>query len=323
MKLPSVPMLSRLGRNGWSTYHIANAVGLTLLAVVVTSGGWYQILWEAFHLPWAAHIALVPGVVVLLAIRRRSRWVACRRVDARPGLAILGGGLMCWALAWLTDLQTPFHLGTVLITAGTAAAVLGRDVLVHFFPCFLVLLLMVPLPETAVVRWIDPAAERFLAHFADAFYYFTGLLDTRVIASHVALIEIRDNVRRIRDWQFVGYAVVVEGRRLELNGFYIGLPLVMDLVLATYAMVFLLSMRTWARLATLAVAPGLGLIVGAAGLTATLGLWVRPGVDPSFATQRLMGWTLLVASLLLLLGLVRWLAWARVPVRRFTLATEA
>lgn len=316
-----LPMLSRLSSNGWTPYHLTTALIVILLAVLLTSGGWRAIAWEAFHLPWAAHIPLVPAVAVMLAVRRRSRWIACRRGDPAPGLMILAAGVLCWIAAWLTNLQTPFHLGTVLLTVGTAVAMLGRDVFERFFPCFLVLLLMVPLPETVVVGWIDPLIEKFLAHVVDAFYYFTGLLDTRVVKSLMASMEVVDGERDVK-FTLIGYGLVAEGRRLDLHGLYVGLPLVLDLIVATFAAVFLLSMRTWARVAALLVAPWLGLIVAAGGLIVVLPLWVRAEVDPHLLVQRLVGWGLLAVSLMLLLGLVRWLAWARVPVERYTLARE-
>jgi exosortase len=172
--------------------------------------------------------------------------------------------------------------------------VLGFDVLRQFFPVFLVLLFLVPVPPTIRIAMSLPL-EQFTAR----------------LVQHV--LEI------------VGIGVQRSGNLLSINGVDVtvaeacnGLRMVFGLILVVAAFVFGTPMRWYVRAIILALSPVVAIVLNVVRLVPTMLFFGYTSHATAEAFHDTSGWAMLPLAFLLLMGVLRFLRWLCIPVMPYS-----
>ncbi|MEM9881637.1 MAG: exosortase/archaeosortase family protein [Planctomycetota bacterium] len=288
----------RLKKNGWTVWHLVSASVMLLAAGAVTWRGWAQIVELGLTRDVAGHVFLVPVIVAWLVWVRRKRMLYCRPSGAFPGLILACLGAAAYVYGDKRVHPSLFHLGTVLLPAGCVVAVAGREVLRSYLSAFVVLLALIPPPIAQAEAVAQPLQVA------------TGALTTWLYSWMGSTASLDGGHLRI------GSA------SLRLTEVCAGLPMTLSLLLLSYGFVFGTPLRMSARLAVLLLTPMAGIACSALAVVGTF--WLYGGVSQERAdvVLRLGEWAMLGVSFLLLIGAVRALTWASVPVRRYRLAYD-
>ena len=277
----------------------------TLAAVALAVGlaweGWRGILERALAQEEAGYILLVPVVMAWLFYVRRTRLAMAIPRWSLWGLAALAAAAGVYlGVGVALDKPVGRHVGAVMGLVGALLVVLGPRLLSRFLAPLIALAFLVPPSAIAMkligepLRWAAVCAasgiygvfggEAFIHN--DQFYWHGGSG-----WHHVPLSATCDVLATITAVWIVAYA------------FVFGTPL-----------------RWPVRALALLLTPviGMGCCIGAVALTLLLAADAR---EAAFGMWLVWGaWLTLVAAFLGLLGLLRLLVWAEVPVRHYQLA---
>lgn len=316
MKLPH-----RMLRNGWSAWHFAGAAAMAAFAVWMTYPAWRDIyLTAADPASRSRHILLVPIIALWLVWVRRHRVLHCRPRGHWFGLLLIFVGGFVFSVATRAEAQASltseqaspllrmaWHGGTVAITIGGALTLLGWDIAKRFAPAVMVLIFLVPIPQS-YCQHIDRPVQVATLELAASVYNTFGI-DATI---DYDLPSTRQIPR-----------LLVNGVEPPRDEAYHGLPMVFDLFLVSWAFVFGSPLRGSVRLIILLLSPVSAILCGALGLMATMWLYGSPNLLGSAELLHQIGsWLMLLVAFLLLTAVIRALAWASVPVRHYTLASE-
>lgn len=286
----------RLAKNGWTAWHLLSTAMMCVVAGVVTWRGWAQILELGLTRAVAGHIFLVPVVAAWLVWVRRKRIMFCKPSGAVVGLAVAGLGAMAYVYGDRRGPETLFHLGSVLLPLGCVTAVLGRQVLVAYLPAFLVMLAFVPPP----IAWAEQVA-----------------------------LPLQLSTARLTTWLYglVGSDASVNGQNLRIGNTSVrladvcgGVPMAMSLALVSYGFVLGVPLRMSVRLAVILLSPLFAIISSALALIGTFWIYQGSTVERADVWLHVGEWLMLLVAFMLLVGSIRLLTWASVPVRHYTLA---
>lgn len=287
-----------LERAGWRWWHPALALALGAGAISATRHAWADMLAIARADEESSHLFLVPLVVAWMVWVRWIRLRLCGPTSEGVGPAIVGAG---WALHWFGfnhATQAAWHAGAVLVVVGAMLSVLGRSILLRFFPALLALAFLVPVPGAIRQAVAVP-------------------LQTATASLTQAIFEIG------------GVAIERSGNLLTINGVDVavaeacnGMRMVFALVLVSYAFAFSLPLREGVRLIVIAASPLAAIACNVVRLVPTIWLYANssPGVADRF--HDVGGWLMLPVAFGILLGIIRLLRWALIPVGRFNLALQ-
>jgi exosortase len=285
-------------RNYWTLQRLVGALLLTLAGIVAGIEAWRDILHIAARDEEASHVFLVPIVVAFLIWVRRMRW---RHV--RPGGYWLGPVLIVlgWVFYDIGDArlwQSVWHFSAILIMVGCLVSGLGSQVLRQFLPAFLVLAFMVPVPGRVRQRIAIPMQNATARATEDVF-----------------------NVVGI-DVQRQGSVLNINGKDVAIAEACNGLRMVFALTLVCYAFAFGSPLRWYARLLVMAATPFAAILCNVIRLVPTV--YVYGNYSSTFAEDFhfISGWAMLFIAFFLLLGTLRVLRWAYIPVYQFTLAYD-
>ncbi len=285
-------------RNPWTPAHMAAAAVLVLAAVAVQWRAWLDIAQIAFGDEEASHIILVPFVAVWMAWVRRGRLRAAVPRGNWIGLLILGGGWLLSYIGFYHATQAYWHGGAVLMAIGAAITVLGTDVLLKFLPAFVVLGFLIPVPGKIRLDLAVP-------------------LQTATAAATAAVLELFGT-----DVQRAGNLLMVNGVQVAIAEACNGMRMVFALLLVSYGFAFGTPLRQYVRFLILAVSPLSAIACNVIRLIPTV--LVYGHMTDAFAEKfhDATGWLMLPVAFLILLGIIRLLRWALLPVSPFTLAYE-
>lgn len=288
----------RLTKNGWTVWHLMSAVTILIAAMAVTWRGWAQIIELGVTRPVAGHVFLVPVVAVWLAWVRRKRMLLCRPSGSFPGIVIAAVGAAAYVYGDKRVYPWLFHLGAVLLPAGCLAAILGRQVLKSYLSAFVVLLGLIPPP----IAWAEQLAQPLQVA--------TGSLTCWLYSLVGSTASLNGNHIRIGD------------ASMRLNDVCSGLPMAMSLFLVSYGFVFGVPLRMSVRMVVLLISPISAIVCSALALLGTF--WLYGGMSQEMASVWLQvgEWIMLLVAFLLLVGAIRGLTWASVPVRHYTLSYD-
>ena len=284
--------------HGWSSRRLLAALGLVCAAVAVTFNAWADIFRIASRDEESSHIFLVPIVAGWLfwVRRRRLRHFSPTQSYLGPLLVLVG-----WVLHSTGDtylIQSFFHGGAVLMAVGCLVTVLGWRLLVQFFPAFLTLVFLIPVPGRVRQEIAIPLQTVTAQMTAELF----SLLGAPVMRS--------------------GNTLSINGADVQIAEACNGLRMMFALSLATFAFAFGSPLRGYARVAVLAATPVSAIACNVVRLVPTVWLYGnRPGPAATLAHD-IGGWVMLVMSFLILLGILRLFRWAMVPVTTYTLAYD-
>ena len=276
----------------------STAVVFACLAILATVDAWSDVLHISLRDEESSHAFLVPIVVAWLVWVRRGRLRRCfvNPMPAGPLLVLLGALLYCVGDRFL--IQSFWHGGAVIVLLGGLITALGRDVLVQFLPAAVSLLFLVPIPGRVRQRIALP-------------------METATAAVTQKVYET------------AGIPVEQSGNTLSINGNEVaiaeacnGLRMVAALTMVSYAFAFGTPLRWHARLIIIALSPVSAIICNVIRLVPTVWLYgYHPG-PMAVWFHDLSGWVMLFVSFLILMGVIRLLQWALVPVNLYVLAYD-
>lgn len=279
-----------------TTRHLLLALLLAALGIVVCAPAWKDIfIGFAAADEEYSHIFLVPFVAVWLAWVRRKRLAFCPHSGTLLGPILVAAG---WLLSWVGfnySGQLLWHGGAVVVFVGCVLSALGKPALFRFLPSVLVLAFLVPLRD---VR------EEIALPLQNA--------TAQIVAGIFNLLQA--------DVELAGNVLVVNGTDVTIAEACNGMRLVMPLLLVTYAFAFALPLRMPVRLLLIGFSP---LVALACNVIRTIPVVYLHGHAPRELAENvhtISGWAMLPLAFLVLLGIVRTLRWAALPVHRYTLA---
>ncbi|MGN6506617.1 MAG: exosortase/archaeosortase family protein [Tepidisphaeraceae bacterium] len=274
---------------------------LALFGVVVTYRAWLDIFEIAWEQPEYQHVFLVPFVAFFLAYVRRQRLAYLRVTGTAlgPTLVILG-----WAVGsygFNHRVQAMFHLGAVLVLIGCIVAALGKQALFRFMPVAIVLLLIVPIPN-GLRQEISRPLQHYTAEIAS---YLLGLFGV--------------------DTQVLGNLLIINNQPVLIAEGCNGMRMVFPLLLISYGFAFGLPLRASVRMIIVLASPIVALVCNVLRVLPLV--WLQgQGKMGQTVGERLheqSGWLMVPLAFLVLLGLIRLLNWAMVPVYRYPLASQS
>lgn len=285
-------------RNGWTEWHLAAGMLLTGLGLWVTRDAWLDIWTIATRDPESSQVILTPIVAGWLVWVRRERVRMCypRGGVIGPILVAVGWGVSQYGFGHAV--QSLWHGGTLLVVIGSFLTVAGTDVLRRFVPVFLVMIFLIPVPAT--LR--DLIAHPLQTATASA---------TQLVGQTLGMaIERRGNLLAYHGTE-VGVAEACNGLRM-----------VFTLLLVSFAFTFGTPLRTYVRVLFLVGSPLSAILCNVIRLIPTV--WVY-GHYSSATAERfhdLSGWVMVAVAFLILMGILRLMSWALVPVKQYTLAYD-
>lgn len=287
-----------LYRHGWGVEHLVWAAVLVALGVWAKIDVWSDIFEIASHDEEASHIFLVPLVFGWLVWVRRQRLRQCVPIGRFVGPIVVGfGGLLSW---WGVNhgVQTFEHGGAVLVMLGCLITATGVEVIARFFPAFLALVFLVPIPGMARQAIALPLQE--------------------------VTAKVTQGVLEV-----VGVMASRSGNVLQINGVDIGiaeacngLRMVFALALVSYAFAFGTPLTLFTRIVVLAASPISAILCNIVRLVPTVWLYGYFDTGIGDSVHSIGGWCMLGVAFLVLIGIIRLLRWALVPVTRYTLAYD-
>ncbi len=287
-----------LARNGWGWSHVVGALVLLTIGVLSRRDAWLDIFEIASHDEEASHIFLVPIVFAWLVWVRRGRLRQCRPVGMFVGPILVGLGWVVSSVGYNNALQSFWHGGALLIVLGCLISVTGVQVVWRFFPAFLALVFLIPIPGMARQAIALP------------------LQSVTAIVTQ-SLLEV------------MGILVSRSGNVLQVNGVDIGiaeacngLRMVFALALVSFAFAFGSPLTMFTRVIVLAASPVSAILCNVIRLVPTVYLYGYASIESGDRFHSASGWIMLVVAFLLLIGIIRVLRWAFVPVTRYTLAYD-
>lgn len=293
-------------RNGWTIWHPIAAIVLMIIGVMLTWGAWVDIFQIAYKDEEASHIFLVPVVAAWLFWVRRQRLRLCYPTGTMIGPALVAVGWILSSYGYYNAVQSMWHFGAVLTVVGCALSLLGTDVLIKFLPAFVVLAFFVPIPGM-VRQGIAIPLQGYLAQTTKAVFDLLG-------------VEVNQ----------AGNLLTINGKEVAIAEACNGLRMVFALVLVSFAFAFGTPLRTFVRLLIIVASPVSALVCNVIRMVPTVWLYGMSGttwfgVETSViadAFHDLAGWVMLVVAFLLLMGIIRILQWALIPVTPYMLAYD-
>lgn len=288
--------LRRLTNVGWTPWHVVGAVLMACVGIGATWASWVDIYNFAARDEEASHIFLVPIVAAWMAWVRQARIRYCAPRGQYIGPVIFGVGWAMYVIGMNGTIQALWHLGAVVVVLGCVLSVLGRNVLFRFLPAFAVLVFLVPVPGTIRQQISQP-------------------LQTATAAGTQAMLET------------LGVPIERSGNVLSVNGASVavaeacnGMRMVFALILVSYAFAFSMPLRNSVRALVLIASPLAAIACNVVRLIPTVWLYGYSTTRIADAFHDVSGWLMLPIAFFILLGVVRLLRWALIPVAKFNLA---
>ena len=292
-----MPLPIRL-RKQWTAAHLIGAVLLMAAGAAVTLPAWIDIFRIAIRDQEASHIFLVPLIAVWLIWARRGRFRSVMPTGRWAGPLIVAVG---WAMSYFGfyhAVQAAWHAGAIVVVVGCLLSVVGTDVLWRFLPAFVVMAFLVPVPGM-IRQMISIPLQQHTAVVTQAVLELVG-----------APVELH------------GLSLTYKDVPVTIAEACNGMRMVFALVLVSYGFAFGTPLRGYVRVLILAASPISAILCNVVRLIPTV--WIHGNyprqVGESF--HNLSGWVMLPVAFLILLGIIRLLRWALIPVSPFTLAYE-
>ncbi|MBC7782239.1 MAG: exosortase/archaeosortase family protein [Burkholderiales bacterium] len=288
-------------RNKITANHAVLAWCLTLLGIAVTFRAWKHIFDIAWDDPEYQHVFLVPFVAIFLAWVRRGRLPFIRVSGTVLGPLLAGIGWAAGSWGYNHQTQILFHSGAVLVVIGCIVSAVGKQALFRFIPVAIVLFLMVPMPQRVRTAVADPLQE-WTASIAG---YLLGIMGVNT--------------------QVSGSLLTINDRPVFIEEACNGMRMVFPLLLIAYGFAFGLPLRASVRILLVLLSPAVALLCNVMRVLPII--WLQ-GQGPSGQTwgERLhehSGWIMVPLAFLVLLGCIRVLKWATIPVYRYPLASQS
>jgi exosortase len=239
--------------------------------------------------PESSHVLLVPLVVAWIVWTRRRGY----RPDPRHrwfGVIALCLGWALWTMGYRWQIQSFWHGGAVAMLAGCILVAMGNSALKAFWPAFLALVFLVPVPDTGRQLFALPLQ--------------------RITASVTQSVA-----------EMLGMEVQRHANLLTVNGFDIavveacnGMRMVFSLFLACYVFAFVTPLRMSVRVLILLASPVIAVVSNVIRLVPTIWMFGHVSRGAADKFHDASGWAMLIVAFLGLCGIVGILRWAGVEV---------
>ena len=281
----------------WTPWHALAAALMAALGVAATYPAWADMYLIAYNDEEYSHIFLVPLVALWMVWVRRLRFRHCRTTGTGVGLFVAGAGWAISSYGFYHGHQSLWHGGSVLVVLGCVLTVLGKQLLFRFFPAVAVLVFLIPVPGMIRQQIAIP-------------------LQTWTAQISQVVLEV------------IGVPVERSVNQLTVNGIPVniieacnGLRMVWPLILMSYAFSFGLPLRNSLRFLVLAASPLAAIFCNVVRILPTIWLYSYHTKKVADLFHDYSGWLMLPIAFLILLGLIKMLRWAMIPVMRYTLAS--
>ena len=289
--------LQSIGTSRWNAWHALAAAVMAALGVAATFPAWADIFEIAYKDEEYQHIFLVPLVAVWMVWIRRMRFRYCRVSGTGIGLLAAAVGWAVSSYGYHHGYQSLWHGGAVMVVLGCILTVLGKQALFQFLPAVAVLVFIVPVPGLMRQRIAIPL-QTWTAQITEVILEVAGV-----------------PVERSVNW------LTVNGKPLEIAEACNGLRMVWPLILMSYAFSFGLPLRNSVRIVLLLASPLSAIFCNVVRILPTVWVYSHHNDDVGREFHDASGWLMLPIAFLLLLGIIKMLDWAMIPVRRYTLAS--
>jgi exosortase len=280
---------------GW---HVAAAIVLAFIGVLATIDAWTDIFRYAYVDEEYSHIFIVPVVAVWMLWVRRMRFRHCKISGTILGPILAAIGWLGTTYGLHHQHQALWHGGALLIVVGCMISVLGKNVMLRFFPAFAVLIFLIPVPGL-IRQAIALPLQTWTANIAQA------CLETMNVDTEVS-----------------GNQLSINGQTVTIADACNGMRMVFPLILVGFAFSFGLPLRQSVRLTVLAFSPIAAIVCNVIRTVPTIWLYGNQPRDIADMFHTYSGWIMLPIAFLLLLGIIRILRWAMLPVTRYPLASQ-
>lgn len=281
----------------WTAWHAGAAALMALLGVLATWDAWRDMYDWARTDEEYSHIFLVPIVAACMVFVRRHRFRYCKPSGTALGVIIAIIGWVTTTFGFYSGTQSLWHGGAVLVVIGCVMSVLGKHMLFRFFPAVAVLIFLIPVPGL-IRQKIAMPLETWTAQI-----------------SQVAFSLVNVNVDRYQN------LLKINNKPVNIAEACNGLRMVFALLLISYAFCFGLPLRNSVRFILLAASPLATILCNVLRILPTIWIYgyYSQRVGEIFHTYS--GWLMLPISFLMLLGIIKVMRWAMIPVMRYTLAS--
>jgi exosortase len=282
----------------WTRWHPVALLVLMALGIAVTFDAWRDIYQTVTTDEESSHIWLVPVIAGWLVWRRRGRLRRCAPGGLLLGMILIVAGGLLYFAGTIFVYQSPVHIGAVVLLVGCVISVLGKDTFFQLAPAFAVLIFLVPFPGRLRQQIAIPL-EGLTARATQTCCEILGMPIERT-----------------------GAVLQINGVKVAIEEACNGLRMVFSLTLVSYAIAFSSPLKNYIRIGMVAASPLLAVVFNVLRLIPTVWLY---GYFPLITANHfhdMSGWLMPPVAFLALLGIIRLLRWAMVPVTRFTLAYE-
>jgi exosortase len=269
---------------------VFGSLALLGAGVYVCADAWSDIWLIAWGDEEASHVLLTPFVIGWLVWTRLEQIGLCRLRISILGPILIAMGAVASHIGFYHSTQALWHGGAILVLAGCLLTVVGPEVLRRFWPAFVVLGFMIPVPGMIRLRLAVPMQDY-----------------TTVVTQFVA--------------QLMDMDVLLSGSALWYNDVQVniaeacnGMRMVFTLLLISFAYAFATPLRSWVRVLLIAASPLTAVACNVIRLVPTLWCYGHRPESTAEAFHDAAGWVMVVVALGLLIGFVRLLDWAQIPV---------
>ena len=278
----------------WTPLRVALGVSLALLAILAGLRAWLDIGFIAWRDEEASQVWLVFPIFVWLVWGRRQALARLTPRYSMLGPALIAAGWAISLYGFFNLKQALWHGGVVLALVGAFATVAGPRLISRMLPVLVVLVFLVPVP--AMVR--QRIAIPMQTYTASASEFAFTLLSLPVTRS--------------------GNVLTYNGQDVAVAEACNGMRMVFALLLVTYAFVFATPLRPGVRVLILILSPLAAIGCNVLRLVPTVYLYGQSPDKWGPTFHDLSGWAMLALAFALLMGTVRLLQWAEVPVMQPT-----
>lgn len=240
----------------------------------------------------SSHVLLAPAMFLWLLWVRRERVKQLRFGGRWPGALILGVGWLCWSIGYQRQWQALWHAGAVAMVVGAVLAVIGSQAFTRFVAAFGALLFLVPVPGVGR-QWMALPLQHVTARATQRLAETLGIMVERA-----------------------GNVLTLNGRDVAIVEACNGMRMVFTLVMACYVFAFIMPLRPWVRVLILVLSPVIAVVANVVRLVPTVWMYGHASSASAKLFHDLSGWAMLILAFLSLLGTVRVLQWAGIPVMR-------